>query len=145
MALTQDIIGRLVDRAGLLHGRVEGAAQFAHMMAQNRLPQVTPAANVLPLGMTGGQPDAGAGMFTQMVDETVAVILTTRTGDPVKERGRQLLDDLIDEVVLALCGWAPNDEVGVMVFVRSQLVAVKAGAVVYQIDFKLSDQLRIAQ
>lgn len=138
-----DIIERLILRVPDLGGRVEGAAQFAALMKSNALPQVTPAAHVLPLGLQGGQAQAATALFTQAVEEMVGVVLTLRSHDQTGARALEAVDVLIRDIVAALLGWGPDDAIGVFRLVRSGLVSMSAGTLVYQIDFAISDQLRI--
>ncbi len=48
------VIARLEASVADLVGRIEGAAELADLMQNNRLPQVTPAAHVIPMGCVGG-------------------------------------------------------------------------------------------
>lgn len=141
--LVGEVIARLAERVPELAGRIEGAAELSALMRENRLPQVTPAAHVLPLGLRGLQADAAAGAFRQAVDETVAVVLTWRGYEPTGARALAPLDALIGAVIEALAGWGPAAASGVLRLARGQLVAINAGTIVYQIDFTLTDHLRI--
>lgn len=143
--LSDAVIQRLKDRVACLSGRVEGAANLVQLMQQNQLPQHTPAANVIASGLQGGQAQAGAGLFTQAVDETVSVFLTFRNVQGKGERALDLFDQARTGVIEALCGWAPDDTVGVFRLVRGQVVNMTAGTLVYQIDVAVGDQLRIIE
>lgn len=127
-----------------LTGRVEGAAAFAELQRQNALPQVTPAAFVIPLGLQGGAADAVAGLFRQEVQEIVGVMLTLRSFSRTGEQALPELDALVAKVVAAVAGYAPADAVGSFRLLRGALVSMSAGTIVYQLEFSLSDQLRIA-
>ncbi|WP_121064729.1 phage tail terminator protein [Chachezhania antarctica] len=137
------VIARLKAEVADLGGRVEGAASFATLMQQNALPQVTPAAHVLPVGLTGGRANAATGMFTQLFDEAVGVILTIRGHDQTGGRSLDLTEALIRAVIEAVAGWEPADEIGSFRLVRGNLVSLRAGALIYQLDFSITDQLRI--
>ncbi|PKP85851.1 MAG: hypothetical protein CVT80_00295 [Alphaproteobacteria bacterium HGW-Alphaproteobacteria-2] len=141
--MVAEVIARLAERVPDLAGRIEGAAELSALMRENRLPQVTPAAHVLPLGLRGLQADAAAGLFRQAFDETVAVVLTWRGYEPTGGRALAGLEALIDTVIAALAGWAPAQATGVLRLSRGQLVAISAGTIVYQIDLTLTDHLRI--
>lgn len=143
MTLTQSIVARLKERVAALSGRVEGAAEFAELVRANRLPMVTPAANVLPLGLQGRPGQSSAGAFTQMVTEGVGVLLTLRTDGQAHDRTDATLDGLIADILAALCGWSPGDQVGVLELARGNLVGLREGTLIYQLDFTLTDQLRI--
>lgn len=139
------VIQRIEAQVPRLAGRLQGAAELQALMAQNALPQSREAGFVLPLGLVpSGRPDSGAGAFTQMVDEIVGVLLTFRhagkTGDRILEDVRAL----IMEVIGAVAGWAPGATIaGVFRLQRAGVVRMSAGTLVYQIDFAISDQLRI--
>ncbi len=137
------VITRLEALVASLSKRVEGAAQFADLMKRNALPQQTPAAYVLPLGLQGGAAQAATGAFTQQFDEAVAVMLVVRSNDRTGEKALARIDVLIREIINAIAGWAPNDEIGVFKLSRGSLVNMSAGTIVFQIEFSITDQLRI--
>lgn len=141
--LVQTLIERLKARVPDLSGRVEGALNLAELMAQNGLPQVTPAANVLSVGLTGGAPDAAAGMFRQAFEEVFGVILTFRNNTPTGRRAFERPDEIRRAVIEAVAGWSPDGVVGTFRLARGTLVNFSAGTLVYQIDFAIGDQLRI--
>lgn len=142
----EPVIERLKLRVAALGGRVEGAAELAALVQEDILPDVTPAGYVLPLGLQGGVSDAATGLFRQSFSETIAVVLMERgAGDATGALALKPIDALIDATVLAIAGWAPNDEVGVFELRRGALLSLKAGAVMYQLDFAISDQLRITE
>lgn len=137
------VIQRLEAMVPSLAGRIEGAMQFAELMRSGNLPQVTPAAHVLPLGLQGGQPDVMTGAFRQPIARSIAVVLTIRTYDVTAGREVDPLNSLIDEILAAIAGWTPDSTVGVYRLSRAGLVSMAAGTVIYQIDFSIDDQLRI--
>ncbi len=138
-----DVISRIASLVPELSGRIEGAASFAEMVKQNALPQVTPAAHVLPLGLIGGQGEAGAGFYTQAFEEVIGVMITLRTTGATGRAGLVTIDQLVSDVINAVAGWGPDAAVGVFRLLRGQLVSMSAGTMVYQIDFSILDQLRI--
>ncbi|MEX2480198.1 MAG: hypothetical protein WD928_04985 [Gammaproteobacteria bacterium] len=145
MTLVSDIKTRLEAEVTALTGRVDEVADLAVLVSTGALPQRNPAAFVVPLGFDGGTPDAAAGLYRQSTTETVGVILFVEAaGDPRARRALATVDQLKDAVVAAIAGWAPDDAIGVFVARRGRLVSVNAGTVIYQIDFSLMDQLRIA-
>lgn len=137
------MISRLKQRVPELSGRVEGAAEFAEMMQRNRLPSSTPAALVLPLGMQGGPADAGAGIFTQDLRETIGVVLIARVHDGTGKKALQEINPLIKSIINTIAGWAPGDETGVFQVSQGNTLSMSKGALVYQLDFSINDQLRI--
>lgn len=135
---------RIVAACPVLAGRMGTALQLAEAMARNQLPQVTPAAFLLPLGLRGGAADAATGLFRQSIDRFLGVVLVVRSaGDVLGKRAADELTPLIDGVVGAIAGWGPADAVGVFKLSRGELVSLAAGAATYQLDFSLDDQLRI--
>lgn len=141
--MIQDIITRLSTEIAELEGRVEGAAELAELTSQNRLPQHATSAFVIPLGLIGREADAGAGIFQQMFEDTFAVIVSVRNIAPVGQRVLADLKAFLMSIIGAIAGWAPDDEVGVFRLLRGSLVSSSRGTLIYQIDFSITDQLRI--
>lgn len=141
--LIEDLIQRLKERVPDLSSRVEGALNLADLMAQNGLPQVTPAANVLSVGLQGGQPDAASGLFRQSFDEVFGVILTFRNNTPTGKKAFERVEEIKRAVIEAVAGWSPEDAFGVFRLTRGTVINFSAGTLVYQIDFAIGDQLRI--
>lgn len=141
--MIEAVVSRLEAQVPDLSGRVQGAAEFAALMRDGRLPPHAPAAYVLPLGLSGGAADAGAGAFTQMVAETVGVVLFFDAHDRTGARALARLQPFRDEVIAALCGWAPEGALGVFQFSRGALLSIARGRLAYQLDFQVNDQLRI--
>lgn len=140
------LVAAVLDRVATvpsLEGRVEGAADLAEMMRNNRLPQVTPAAHVLPMGLTGGAVDVVTGLFRQHVEEAVAVVLTWRSFQGSGAGALGGLDALIDAVIHALAGWTPQGATGPLRLARGRLVSMAQGTIVYELQFLLPGQLRI--
>ena len=121
---------------------VEGAANLAALMASNGLPQQTPAAHVVTLGIQGGDEEAMAGAYIQSVTEVVGVIVTWRM---VVQTDRAVADVemLIDEITQAVAGWEPEGAMAPFRLLRGQLVTMNKGTLVYQLDFAIPNQLRI--
>ncbi len=145
MIAVADIIARLNAAVPGLQGRIQGAGEFSALMKSNALPQVTPAAFVVPTGLMGSAGDAITGAFTQPIERMFGVIVVLRAADRTGARAIDPLDTLIDETLAAIVGWAPGNAVGVFRLVRGNLVSLSAGTIVYQLDFALPDQLRILQ
>lgn len=144
MSLGGDVTTRLLAKVPDLGNRIGTAAQLADAMAKNRLPQVTPAAFVIPLGLRGGQSNAATGLFRQGLDRLVGVVLVIRSaGDLLGEKASEELEPLIEKTIEAIAGWEPGSAIGVFRLGQGQLVSMNGGAVTYQLDFILDDQLRI--
>lgn len=79
------IITRLEAQVPDLAHRVEGAAQFLALKQSGILPQSTPAAYVLPMGLRGGRASAAAGAFLQDYAEQISVIMFVRNNDRTGE------------------------------------------------------------
>jgi hypothetical protein len=143
--LVSDLATRIGDEVASLSGRVEDAAALAELVKRKAWPQASPYAFVLPLGLRArSQGDASAGAFTQMVDEAFAVVLFVRaSGDITGGRTLPKIDELIWQVIPAVCGWAPDDAIGVFHLRRGDLLSAEAGAVLYQLDFGLQQQVRV--
>lgn len=138
----EDVIARLKAQITDLRS-IKGVADFTALLKQNALPQQTPAAHVVPTGIRGGKPDVSAGVFTQPTTEAIAVILTLRSNDQAGERALGDVGALVEKVIAGLAGWAPSDELGVFQLERGSVLDLSAGTLVYQLDFSISDQLRI--
>lgn len=144
--LIDDVVARLKAEVAALEGRVEGAAELSALVAAGKWPQRTPAAWVLPLGFDARGGESVAGMFTQMLGRTVAVVLFMRaSGDATGGKSVPTIATLETSVLDALAGWGASGLFGVLKPVRSRLISVAAGGVIHQVDFSIDDQLRIAR
>jgi hypothetical protein len=142
--LIDDVITRIGARVSDLAGRVRGAAELSALVKNHALPNETPFAFVLPLGLRGGDDEAATGLFRQSVDDTIAVVLLVEAaGDEAGEKALPGIDTLVDAIIEAVCGWGPANAFGVFRLVRGSLLSLNAGTVIYQIDFAIQDQLRI--
>lgn len=142
--IVSGVITRLSAEVDALGGRVQGLAELAALVRDRALPNVTPAAYVVPAGLRGGEGDASAGAFTQMVDEVVSVVLVVKShGDPTGGKALATFDALIADCAAALAGWAPANQVGVFRLQRGAMVSLEAGTAIYQLDFAIRQQLRI--
>jgi len=144
MIRVDDVRQRIEAQVPALVDRLGNAGDFANLVDHNRLPQQTPAGYVMPGGLRGGQADAVAGMFRQAFDEVVIVVLVTRVaGDPLASAAIDEISPLARDTIQAVAGWGPADAIGVFQLAQAELVGAKDGALVFQIDFALNDQLRI--
>jgi len=143
MFLADQVVQRLSERVPALEARVEGVASLVQLISANQLPQTTPAARVMASEIRGGAADAASGVFRQAVEETVSVYLVLRN---LQGGGRNELDRLYpirDAIIEALCGWAPEEAVGVFRLSRAHVLRIGEGTLVYQIDAVIMNQLRI--
>jgi hypothetical protein len=136
----------LVATVPALAGRVHSAAKLSELMRNNALPQVCPAAFVLPLGLRGGRADVVTGLFRQEIEWLEGVLLVVRAaGDATGARAKAELRPLIRAVIMAIAGTAGPDDFGTWVVRKGELASLFAGTLTYQLDFAIDDQLRIAR
>jgi hypothetical protein len=146
MTLLTDVKARIDATVPELTGRLDFIAALAALTAEGALPQREIAGFVVPMGFDDRGGQAAAGMYTQMIADTVAVILCVKAlGDAGAKRALPTIDALKDAVIGAVAGWAPDSAVGVFSATRGRLVSVTKGLVIYQLDFTLVDQLRIVR
>lgn len=140
MLLAAAIRDRLRTQVPALGQRVLGAGDFAALVARSQLPQVTPAAAVLPLGLRGGETAADYSRFRQIVTRRVAVVLVVRLPDQVGARAPDDIEALAEAVVAALAGWTPAETTpGVLRLEAGELRSVAGGTLVYDLTFALHD------
>jgi hypothetical protein len=144
MLAMKEIIERL--QAGVPElGKVEGAIELAALMASKPQAHAKPRAHVVPMGLKGGALENGTGDFTQDIDVAFTVFLTfSAVADPRGQKAAVDVHALQTSVLEALCGWGPEDAVGVVRLVRAAPIDLRPGALVYAIEFAIQDQLRIA-
>jgi hypothetical protein len=144
MIRIDDVRARIEARVPALAGKMGNAGQFSQLVERNQMPQHTSAGFVLPGGLQGGSVNAISGLFVQGFAETVIVVLASRVAnDPTGERATDELTPLVRNVIEAVCGWGPADAPGIFTLGSGELVGTEAGTLVYQLNFLLSDQLRI--
>lgn len=136
------VITRLRTQVPDLGNRVEGALSLADMLASGRLPENTNAI-VLPAGLAGKSADVATGLYRQHFDETIGVLLLARVHDQTGRRALTQMRPLIMAVIEAVAGWTPGDELGVFQLRRAGIASMSKGNLIYQIEFTISDQLRI--
>jgi hypothetical protein len=136
---------RLEAQVAALAGRLLNAGDYANLVENNQLPQVTPAGYVLPGGLRGGPADVMTGLFRQGLQVMVMVVLVVRVaGDPLASSAIDEITPLVEATIAAVVGWGPADAIGVFELAQAELVGATNGALVFQIDFALNDQLRIS-
>ena len=142
MAIEDQVIARLKASVPALR-TVEGAMSLAALMQTNALPQAEVGGHVITLGLQGAQADAAAGAYTQIITETIGVVITWRSYSQTGGRDQASVGALIRAVMDALVGWSPNDEIGSFEFRRGAPTTVTKGTIVYLLEFSITDQLRI--
>ena len=79
-----------------------------------------------------------------MLKDAVGVVLGVKArGDARAKKSLPTITSLRDAVKQNVAGWAPDNTAGVFNVIRGRLLSVDNGLVLYQIDFALTDQLRI--
>lgn len=131
-----------------LINRVQTAADLTELFQKKALPQATLTAFVLPLGLRPTSAgDSISNAFTQMADDTIGILLLSRSaGDVTGARALPPIDALIDLVIQKICGWMPAAETNVVSdfrLARGALLSAEAGLVAYQLDFSIQKQIRV--
>lgn len=143
--MIEALIQRLRAHAPGLEKRVEGAAALAALMDKGLPPRITPAAFVVPLGMTPRSEGEILGFFTQEVDRHYAVVLSMKLHDGTGARLSTEVEALLDQILGAVIGWTPTPTLtGVFRLRRIGLQRFAAGYASYQLDFSIPDQIRTA-
>lgn len=146
MIHVDDLRTRIEDLVPALAGRFDTAARLAALVEAGKAPERTPAAFAMLGALTGGNADIITGFYRQDFQETVAVVLFERVSDD--RRGGKAADEitpLVRAVIEAVCGWGPGDGIGGAFTLRmAEFQGFVGGALVFHIEFALTDQLRIA-
>lgn len=144
MIRVDEVRARIEERVPALVSRIGNAGQFSQLVERNQMPSHAVAAFVLPGTLQGGNADLSVGLFRQAFQESVIVVLAVRVAnDPTGEKATDEITPLVRDVITAVCGWGPDTAPGAFVLGAGDLVGTQAGTLVYQLDFLLSDQLRI--
>lgn len=147
MIRLDEVAARLAAKVPDLAGRIEFAGQFSVVIESGSLPDNTPAAYVLPGGLRGGQADAAVNLFRQGFVETVLVVLVIRVaGDALGQAGLDEATPICRQIIEGIVGWVPQGPpaaLGTMQLASMELVGSMKGALLFQFDFALNDQLRI--
>ncbi|WP_316171041.1 hypothetical protein [Bradyrhizobium sp. SZCCHNRI1058] len=142
--LVGDVSERIAASVPALAGRIEGIADLAALIAEGALPQREVSAFVVPLGFDDRGGDSATSAHTQMLEESIGVVLCIKAlGDAKARRALPTIEQLSGAVIAAVAGWAPDDVAGVFRVTRGRLLSAEKGLVLYQLDFALLDQLRV--
>jgi len=139
-----DVIARIDDEVPALANRTKGAADLSTLVSEGSLPQSAVAAFVLPIGFRNTSAgDASANAFTQMLVETIGILLVIRNANDITG-GKSLpkIETLADLLIAKIAGWAPSGAFGVFSVSRGQLLSANDGTVIYQLDFAIQKQVR---
>lgn len=142
--LVDEVRTRIEAKVEELNRRTQGAAELTELIRAKQLPQSPVFAFVIPLGLRPrSEGEAGTGFFTQMVDETIGIILVINSmNDPTGGRSLPKVDELVASLIEKLCGWGPEEAIGVFRLASGNLVSVEAGTVFYQLDIAIQSQIR---
>ena len=143
--LIDQVVTRIDDQVPAIKGRIHQAGDLASLVRKGTVPQVRPAGFVLPLGLLANAADVVSGAYRQGTIETVGVIFfVDDAGQATGRRAIPKVDEIQNDIVNAIAGWKPTGEnYGVFELSRGRLVAVNKGTVSYQLEFTISNQLRI--
>lgn len=137
------VTNRLNAQVPDLSGKAETVAHLADLMRSGRLP-ANASAIVVPLGFKGGRPSDATGVFSQPLNEVIGVLLIASAHDKTGQKALKRIAPLIREVIETIAGWSPEDASGVFQVERGKLLSLHQGRMVFQIDFSITDQLRIS-
>lgn len=144
--MLDEIITQLKAEVADFENRVDTAAQLAALVRSGNLPNRTPCAYVVPLGFTTEPQKSAAGMFIQSIKPRVGVVIAVNTaGDASGAKSLPEIETLSDDVIAALAGWQPASAKDGLQIVKGQLVSLTRGLILYQLDFSITDQVRIAR
>lgn len=142
--LISDVVTRLNEAAPLLGGRIELAAKFTQLIKDNALPQITPAAFVVPAGFSARPNRLMSGLHAQQLSPRFNVIIAINyAADVTGSNALPAIDDIEEQVLLALCGWRPPSGTDVIEVVQGLAPEPFEGAVFQQIIFQTTRELRI--
>lgn len=140
---------RIADVPGIA-GRIQPAASLSELLARGLGSQGGDSAYILPLGLRGGAEQAMAGLYIQEFVETLGVVLMlAAAGDATGAKTADRLVPIRNAVIRRIVGWSPPSEwlegetVTHFRLARGELLSLSSARLIYQIDFALSDQLRI--
>lgn len=123
--------------------RAEAAVDLSDLLEKKAIPE-TSTTYVLPLGLQARAAAVATGLFSQEVAETIGVLLIERTRSKTGARAYNEIRATIFAVIEAIGGWTADPEtLGVFELRRGTLMGIQNGAIIYLIEFSITDQLRI--
>ena len=143
--LTDDVIARIQAQVPDFDSRVEGAGELAVLTRGGHVPNRTPAAFVIPLGLSAQPPKDATGVHHQPTAETIGVVIVvTVANDARGAKAMPKVETLRDAVISALAGWTPaSSTFAPFELTRARLMSLNNGTITYQVDFKINSYLRI--
>ena len=138
------VIARIEDSVPELTGRVEGLAQLSLLLGNNEVPQVTPAAFVIPLGLDAGEQIDATSVHEQLVTESIGVVIVIDyAGDHHGASALPGAETLVNQVINAVTGWQSDPQSLNFSLRRGRLLSANNGTMFYQLDFSIQYLLRI--
>ena len=136
---------RLVSKVPEIAARdIAGAAEFAEVVDKGNLPTAAIFAYLMPSGLRGLKPNAMAGLFSQPIAEELSIAIGFRTHSVTAEDALDEIRATIYAVMDAFCGWVPDPAApGLFQFVSGGLAGFQRGAVIYQLKFSTTDEVRV--
>lgn len=124
--------------------RVRAAGSIPALKRSGEAAQPVQQVFVVPSALVGRPPQSAAGAFIQAVERGLTVVLTLPAYSDTGTGQLDPLEAMVLQALAALAGWAPGDTVGVYALSRGALLSVEGGALIYGLDFTITDHLRIA-
>lgn len=144
--IVQPVIDRLKAEVATFSGRVRGGTDYLAVIQNRSLPDAPVFAYVLYGGIAqNGTPNLGRNSYIHGVNRGVKVAVVIRTTDPTGAKAVDELEEIVEDVLQALCGWRPGSEAGVFQMTGASVGGVNNGLLILQIDFTIMDQLRFHQ
>lgn len=146
--MAEGVVPALIDRLkarGLFGGRIGPAADLQALIRGGQAGQPVLRAHVIPSALVGSSPRASAGSFVQSVERGVTILFTLPAPDGTGGGKADQLEQIINDTAVAVVGWSVAGMPGVFRLVRGALLSMQAGTIAYQLDFSISDQLRVSQ
>lgn len=134
---------RLEDRVPELQNRIGLAIDFAKLRESRKAPQGGVNCYVMPSGTSGLQASVSSGVFVQDIRRGVSVVTMLRSVDATGRRALGRVDEFLQDIQTALCGWSPAETVGVFELQAERPVGQEVGSLAFITDFRINDQLRI--
>jgi hypothetical protein len=142
--LLDQVIARLGEQVPVLGLRIHGAGEYRRLLQSNALRAAAQGAYVMPAGVVGGRVSSSTGAYLQAISHVIAVVIFVPDPNPAAGRQTAAIDALIHDVIQAICGWEPPDSIGQFELLRGAMINLGDAALAFQLEFSLSDQLRIS-
>jgi hypothetical protein len=140
--LVDGVIG-LLSAVAPLAGRIEGGLEYSRLVDDGVLPQAPQAAFVFSLGQTASPPKISNSVHLQHIEDQIAIVIVVqKPDDPSGKRARASVEQLVDQVILAVAGETVAGADDVLALSRGRLLGLRGGAAFYQLTFSTHRYLR---